>query len=190
MRNGRIHSHRGAMPGVIIALVSLLLVPGCKSPMAGMSGYMRNKALTDAVLEYNKLLRWQSWEKASDYVKISDRVVFESRMEASEETFHLTDFEIRDTKPGEDAKSAVVRVAFRYYWLPSIVERKMSVTQRWAWSDGEKHWQIVTPFSFPSRTASRPRAAASAWADVPAGTPGKPATDPEHTRIDRDAGEN
>jgi len=155
-----------------------------------MSGYMRNKALTDAVLEYNKLLRWQSWEKASDYVKISDRVVFESRMEASEETFHLTDFEIRDTKPGEDAKSAVVRVAFRYYWLPSIVERKMSVTQRWAWSDGEKHWQIVTPFSFPSRTASRPRAAASAWADVPAGTPGKPATDPEHTRIDRDAGEN
>ncbi len=67
----------------------------------------------------------------------------------------------------------------------------MSVTQRWAWSDDEKRWQVVTPFSLPSRTASKAHgAAASARADVPSGGAGEPVTDPELSRIDRDAGEN
>ena len=141
--------------GAFIALLSLVLLAGCKSPVANVSGYMRNKKLNDAVMEYNKYVRWREWDKASAYVKTADQAAFKEKMEDVEETFRLTDFDIKDTTPGENARTASVRVFYRYYWLPSITERKMSVRQRWSWSDEERRWQLDTPFTLPSRAAAR-----------------------------------
>jgi len=164
MGNVGMQGGRAALPraAAIAALsLSFALIAGCKSPGLGMSGYLRDKALNNAALEYNKLVRWQEWERACEYLKIDAQPAFTEKMESQEETFRLTDFEIKDTRPGNDSKSATVRVVYRYYWLPSITEQKMTVVQRWTWVDKEKRWMIENPLALPKRKAAKTPAAAA-----------------------------
>ena len=169
LRFARDRGSRSAF-GVVAALVlALAVLPGCKHPMGNMSGYLRNKQLDEAVLEYNKYLRWQEWDQASAYVKTTEQAAFKEKMEDAEESFRITEFEIKDTIPDAGTKSASVRVIYRYYWLPSISERKFSVRQRWTWSEDDRRWEVENPFTFPKRASAKPRPAASARADAPAG---------------------
>ncbi len=177
MKNVRMQGDQGVLQGslqralrtaaaLVAVSLAVALVAGCKSPGLGMSGYLRDKALNNATLEYNKLVRWQEWEKACEYLKLDAQAAFTEKMENQEETFRLTDFEIKDTRPGSDSKSATVRVLYRYYWLPSITEQKMTVVQRWKWVDGEKRWTIENPLALPKRKPEKPPAAAAVRAQA------------------------
>ena len=165
--------HRGtaALAVAALAVLSLALLTGCKSPGASMSGYFRVKALNNAIADYNKFVRFQEWDQAGAYLKIDDQDAFTEKMENQEDSFRLTDFEVRDTQPGSDLKSAKVRVIYHYYWLPSITEEKMSVLQRWTWLDNEKRWSIENPLAFPKRHTAKTRSSASARADSDEGPP-------------------
>ncbi|MFQ5457587.1 MAG: hypothetical protein ACE5FC_03915, partial [Myxococcota bacterium] len=56
--------HRYLTHFIALALfaLALLALPACQGGLSRYSGTNRIKALHEAVLDYNKLLRWQEWE--------------------------------------------------------------------------------------------------------------------------------
>jgi hypothetical protein len=129
-------------------LIVLLLLSGCEGTFGKYSSGNRSNQLHEAVLEYNKYVRWQEWEKASDYIKTDEQSAFKQQLEELEEDLRITDFEIRDTDVDSDAKTATARILYRYYWLPSITEKKMRFSQKWVWSEEEKRWAVDGPLNF------------------------------------------
>ncbi len=153
------------VPGLVVATIALLLVTGCQGTFGKYSSTSRSNQFHEAVFEYNKYIRWQEWERASDYLNPDDQSEFKEKAEAVEEVLRITEFEIRDTDIEPEAKSATARVLYRYYRLPSIAERKMKFTQKWIWSEEHKRWTVEDPLSFiepapaPKRFKAKPRAA-------------------------------
>ncbi len=143
-----------------ILVLVLIVLPGCQGGFARYSGTNRVKVLHEAVIDYNRYLRWQEWERASDFIRDAERIAFKQGFYEIEEELRITEFEVRDTDVAqEDAKSADVVVLYRYYLLPSVTEKKIRVTQRWIWSEEENRWAVDEPLAFLKRiikpTASR-----------------------------------
>jgi len=132
-----------------ILVLALIGLPGCQGGYARYSETSRVKILHAAVVDYNRYLRWQEWEKASDFIRDAERIMFKQGFYEIEEDLRITEFEIRDTDVApEDAKSAEVVVLYHYYLLPSVTEEKVRVTQRWIWSEEENRWAVKEPLAF------------------------------------------
>ncbi len=141
-----------------ILVLALITLPGCQGGFARYSGTNRIKVLHEAVVDYNRYLRWQEWERASDFIRDAERIAFKQRFYEIEEDLRITEFEIRDTDVAkEGAKSADVVVLYHYYLLPSVREKKIRVTQRWIWSEEENLWAVEEPLAF-LRTIMKPTA--------------------------------
>lgn len=132
-----------------VLALSLLLFPGCEGTFAKYSASSRVKQLHEAVKDFNKYVRWQEWERASDYVAKDDREAFKSKFQEIEEEFRITEFEIRHTDVDDvDSKFAETTVLYRYYILPSVTEKKVRATQNWVWSETTKKWEVKSPLDF------------------------------------------
>lgn len=132
-----------------ILVLALITLPGCQGGFARYSGTKRIKVLHEAVVDYNRYLRWQEWERASDFIRDAEKIAFKQGFYEIEEDLRITEFEIRDTDVAEeDAKSADVVVLYHYYLLPSVREKKVRVTQRWLWSEEENRWAVEEPLAF------------------------------------------
>ena len=132
-----------------ILVVALIVLPGCQGGFARYSESSRIKVLHAAVNDYNRYLRWQEWERASDFIRDTERLAFREGFYEIEEDFRITEFEIRDTDVEEEnARSADVVVLYRYYLLPSVTEKKVRVTQHWIWSEEENRWAVEEPLAF------------------------------------------
>jgi len=151
--NGGTGSRKGqwkvSLPGkAVLVLTAMLLIVGCNATMGKYSSGTREQTLHQAVLDYNKFIRWQEWEKASAFLLPEDKTSFKQTLQEVEEDFRITEYDVRHTEIGDQIKSAEVSVLFRYYWLPSILERKLRVTQKWAWSEEHNRWIVDTPLDF------------------------------------------
>lgn len=144
-----------ATAALIAAGLTIMLAAGCQSAKFGRySGAGRAKLLEEGSLDYNKFIRWQEWERASNFVRPAEQSTFKEKLEDLEEIFRITEFQIQDTHVAPEGRSAKVKVVYRYYRLPSITERKMVVTQKWVWSDEGNHWVIDKPLAFLSLNAA------------------------------------
>lgn len=135
----------------VVAAVALAvaLLPACEGSFAKYSTSARVKQLHEAVTDFNKYIRWQEWERASDFVTPDDRSEFKSKLQEFEEELRITDYEIRDTDVQEpESKFAETVVLYRYYLLPSITEKKVRTTQDWVWSETENRWVVKSPLDF------------------------------------------
>ncbi len=149
---------RGAFT-LVAAGLAITLAAGCQTAKLGRySGPGRAKLLEDVSIDYNKFIRWQEWERASDFVRPAEQSAFKEKLQEVEDTFHITEFEIQDTRVDPEGRSATVKVLYRYYRLPSITERKMFVRQHWVWSAQGNHWVIDKPLAFLALAAAKPPA--------------------------------
>ena len=134
----------------IAAVATTLTIAGCKHTMGSYSASNRAKQLNTVAEDYNKFIRWQEWGRASEFVRPEEQSLFREKLEDVEETFRITEFEIRDTAIDPESKSATVRVLYRYYRAPSVTEKKLTLKQRWVWSEAAKAWYVDNPLAFLS----------------------------------------
>ncbi|MDP3938550.1 MAG: hypothetical protein Q8R92_10495 [Deltaproteobacteria bacterium] len=158
--------------GLFLLALAIALFPACEGSFAKYSTSARVKQLHTAVADFNKFIRWQEWERASDFVTEEDQAEFKNKFQEIEEEFRITDFEIRDTDVEEpESKFAETIVLYHYYLLPSVTEKKVRATQNWVWSETEKKWEVKSPLDFlklverPDKNQPGARAARLAVAD-------------------------
>jgi hypothetical protein len=149
------------------AVATTFLIAGCKHTMGSYSRSSRVKQLNTVAEDYNKFIRWQEWDRASEFVRPEDQSLFREKLEEAEETFRITEFEIRDTAIDAESKSATVRVLYRYYRAPSVTEKKLVVRQRWTWSEAASAWYLDDPLAFLSFSSKASRRAIARSASEP-----------------------
>jgi len=89
--------------------------------------------LQKSVLTYNHCIRWQQWKSAAQFVPSGKREDFISQKEAQEDTFRVTDMEIRDVDHDDAADPPTARVVVDFTWhrYPSLTVQHTRVRQSW-----------------------------------------------------------
>ena len=107
--------------------------------------------LPSIVHDYHHDLRWQYFRRAAGKVDPRFAKKFLQSLQDSEDSIHVTDWEIRDIEFAPGGKKATVRVRLRYFRMPSTVLEDSTVLQRWA--ETKAGWRLVRqdeqPFAFP-----------------------------------------
>jgi hypothetical protein len=156
---------RGALV-LVTAGLAITLATGCQTSQLGRySGAGRAKMLDDVSLDYNKFIRWQEWERASDFVRPGEQSAFKEKLQEVEDTLRITEFEIQDMRVDPKGQSATVKVLYRYYRLPSITERKMFIRQHWTWFEQGNRWVIDEPLAFLTLGATKPSSGSAVAAE-------------------------
>lgn len=89
--------------------------------------------LQKSVMTYNHAIRWQQWKSAVLFVPPAKRDDFLLQKEAQQESFRVTDMEIRDVDHDDqaDPPTAKVIVDFTWHRYPSLTLQRTRVRQTW-----------------------------------------------------------
>ena len=129
---------------LLAAALPLLASTGCVFP-AIISAFTdtlgREAALVDQQRSYTKLVRWNDFEAASEFVHPEMRDEFLSYENAFSQ-FRVTEFEIGKIQFNEDNTAATVRVTYHAYSMLSMVERQVKETQEWERTGKGNTWWV------------------------------------------------
>ena len=121
----------------VVTLLSVLLavatavaaVGGCSHVPTGRAA--RSSALLQTAQSFSEAMRWQRYNMCGRLVAPEINASFQAQIVDVAETLMITDGEVVAVDWPEDSEAATVRVRFRWTQLPSIVERTVTVEQRW-----------------------------------------------------------
>lgn len=113
--------------GIALALVATAALGACthyRTP---------GDRLRMSVMDYNNSIRWQYWKAAAKYVPPDKREDFVTRKEAQQDTFRVTEYEVRDVDHDDsvDPPEARVLVDFTWHRYPSLTVQHTRVRQTW-----------------------------------------------------------
>ncbi|RME22048.1 MAG: hypothetical protein D6806_13600, partial [Deltaproteobacteria bacterium] len=97
--------------------------------------------LPSVVHDYHHDLRWQYFRRAAAKVDPRFAKRFLQVLQDSEDTVHVTDWEVRDIEFLAGGRKARVRVRLRYYRMPSTVLEDSTVVQQW--QETAAGWKLV-----------------------------------------------
>jgi len=124
---------------LLYPLLLAVLVVAC----AGLQAH--RESLPRAVKAYNTFLRWKKYDSATNFRATEDQAEFAARYLAAEDDLHVESIEVRSVAWPEVAEGeppvAVVTVVALAYLLPSTIQKKIIMQQRWEYSGGR--WLVV-----------------------------------------------
>ncbi len=102
--------------------------------------------LPRAVKAYNTFLRWKKYDSATIFRAPEDQPGFAARYLAAEDDLHVESIDVRSIAWPEVAEGeppvAVVTVVALAYLLPSTIQKKVIMQQRWEYRSGS--WVVVS----------------------------------------------
>ncbi len=114
---------------LLVVAMAVAAVSGCAHGPTGRAA--RSSALLQTAQTFSEALRWQRYRTCGRLVAPEIIDSFQARIVDEAETLQITDGEVLAVDWPEDSEAATVRVRFRWTQLPSIVERTVTVEQRW-----------------------------------------------------------
>jgi hypothetical protein len=123
------------MRKTFLALAALAALPGCRH----LDPWSHEYNLQQAQLAYTQNMRWQNFDKASQWVPADDRARFFRESDALRDV-RISEYDIGEIEMGDGGKSAVVRVSYRLYDMRTLIERSLLETQEWSY--GDEGWRV------------------------------------------------
>lgn len=114
---------------VVAVIAAATAAVGCAHRVTPRAA--RSAALVQSAQTFAEALRWQRFQRCGGYLAPEVREEFQARIAAAEGALEITDSELVDVQWAEDDVAATVRVRMRWLELPSLVERRATVEQRW-----------------------------------------------------------
>ncbi|MCA9771435.1 MAG: hypothetical protein KC466_03445 [Myxococcales bacterium] len=126
----------------ILGLLLLTAVAGCSAYEART----RKSDLRDAVEAYNRAIRWDRIQTASDFVPLDERSGFVETYSAAEGKLRIAEYDIIEIHqdPADD-RIATARVKITYYRTPSVTIKTVKQNQEWFYDDEQETWLIHPP---------------------------------------------
>jgi hypothetical protein len=95
--------------------------------------------LQQAQLAYTQSMRWQNFDKASQWIPQDDRARF-FREAGQLRDVRISEYDIGELEVRDGGKAASVRVSYRLYDMQTLIERNVLETQEWSYDDDG--WQV------------------------------------------------
>lgn len=95
--------------------------------------------LQQAQLAYTQNMRWQNFDKASQWIAADDRARF-FREAGQLRDVRISEYDIGELEVRDGGKAASVRVSYRLYDMQTLIERNVLETQEWSY--GDDGWQV------------------------------------------------
>ena len=95
--------------------------------------------LQQAQLAYTQNMRWQNFDKASQWIPQDDRARF-LREAGQLRDVRISEYDIGELEVRDGGKAASVRVSYRLYDMQTLIERNVLETQEWSY--GDEGWRV------------------------------------------------
>ena len=95
--------------------------------------------LQQAQLAYTQSMRWQNFDKASQWIPQDDRARF-LREAGQLRDVRISEYDIGELEVRDGGKAASVRVSYRLYDMQTLIERNVLETQEWSY--GDEGWRV------------------------------------------------
>jgi hypothetical protein len=123
------------MRKTFVALAALAALAGCRH----IDPWSHEYNLQQAQLAYTQNMRWQNFDKASQWIPHDDRARFFREAEALRDV-RISEYDIGEIEMRDGGKAATVRVSYRLYDMRTLIERNLLETQEWSY--GDEGWRV------------------------------------------------
>jgi hypothetical protein len=123
------------MRQTLLGLAALAALLACRH----IDPWSHEYNLQQAQLAYTQNMRWQNFDKASQWIPLDDRARFFREAEQLGDV-RISEYDIGDVEMRDGGKAATVRVSYRLYDMRTLIERNLLETQEWSY--GDDGWRV------------------------------------------------
>lgn len=100
------------------------------------------ESLKNSVEAFNSSFRWEDYKSASAFVNPDQKELFWAEVDKFKGKIHLVEFQVREIDWKEKAPTATAIIYFQYYRPDAPTLETVTFTQKWYFSEKDKHWLV------------------------------------------------
>lgn len=132
---------------LVTALLCMLTLAACTPPNSA------EKSLSEALKQYETIIRWSQWDAAADFVSpeyMADNPITRLDMDRLR-LFRVTAYTVRSTGIYDEGKTARQSVEIRMFNKNKGVERTIVDDQEWRYDEEKLRWYLHSGLPDPTK---------------------------------------